>query len=388
MAEAIDFDAVAAARALEDVVRASADTNEAQRHLSADVARAFARDGLYRVAAPRDCGGSEQAPRIQIEVIETIARVDGSAAWNLMIGIESFGLIAPGFSACGDLIADPSAILASSTAAVGRAERVDGGYRVSGQWPFVSGVHNASLFGATVQLWEDGEVRSDLGNRYALVPEGGFEILDTWHTSGLCGSGSHDVRLDDVFVPDARIVAPIGGSRHANPLLNFPLGARLAYNKVAVAWGLARAAIDAFVDLAGGKTPRFTRRQLNERPRAQRAVAEAEVRFRAGKALVLDLLDEMWSAVQASGHVTTRERALFQLACSDAVLGCIEAVDKLCQAAGTSANQKGQPLERIMRDIRVVGQHITVAPQHIEDAGRILLGLPAQEMMLAGMPPE
>ena len=98
----------------------------------------------------------------------------------------------------------------------------------------------------------------------------------------------------------------------------------------------------------------------------------------------MEEIQKMWAQVCNGEHITTRERALFQLACSDSVRACIEAVGLLCDAAGTSANQKGFALERIMRDIRVVGQHTTVAPHNIEDAGRVLLGLPAQEMMLAG----
>jgi indole-3-acetate monooxygenase len=309
---------------------------------------------------------------------------DGSAAWNLMIGIESFSLITPGFSDCKDLVEDPSVIMCSSTAAVGRADKVDGGYQVSGQWQFVSGCHNSQLFGATVRLWEAGEMVPERPNYYAIVERPDWQILDTWHTSGLCGSGSHDVVVAGAYVPDNRIVLPLGGTTSAEPLLSFPLGSRLSYNKMGVAWGLARAAVDAFVELAQGKTPRFSRRGLLDRPRAQRSVAEAEVRLRAGRALVLDLLGEMWNKVQDRAHITTQERALFQLACSDSVRNCIEGVGLLCDAAGTSANLKGCPLERIQRDIRVVGQHATVAPHHIEDAGRVLLGLPAQELMLAG----
>ena len=241
------------------------------------------------------------------------------------------------------------------------------------------------IFGATVRVWRDDEPDPQGVNRYALISAGDFQILDTWHTSGMRGSGSHDVRVDGVFIDEARLIAPIGGTRHTSPLLNFPLGARLAYNKVAIAWGQAQAALDAFTELAAGKTPRFSRASLRERPRAQRALAEAQVRFRAGKALVLELLDEMWQQVRDSAHISGRERALFQAACSDSVAGCVEAVEKLCQAAGTTANQVGHPLERILRDIRVVGQHTTVAPQHIEDAGRLLLGLPPREMMLAGL---
>ncbi len=229
----------------------------------------------------------------QIQVIEAVSEADASAGWNLMIGIETFGLVAPGLEACAELIADPDVIMCSSTAAVGRADAVPGGYRVSGQWQFVSGCHNSDVFGATVRLHRDGEPLPDVGNVYAIVPRGEFTILDTWHVAGLRGSGSHDVRVDDVFVPDARIVPPLGAElariarAHADAdanntaLLRFPLGARLAYNKVAVALGIGRAALNAFTELAAGKVPRFSSRSLRERPRAQRAVAEAEVRVLA-----------------------------------------------------------------------------------------------------------
>ena len=321
----------------------------------------------------------------QVETIEAIACADGSAAWNLMIGIENFGLIAPAFVSCRELIEDPSVVMCGSTAAVGRADKVDGGYRVSGQWQFVSGCHNAQVFCATVRVWEDGAMVESLPNVYAVLPQGDYEILDTWYTGGLCGSGSHDVRVDDVFIPDTQLLPTLGAIKHDSPLLRFPLGARLAYNKVGVALGMARAAIDAFVELAQGKMPRFSSRGLAARPRAHRAAGEAEVRLRAARALVFEELQKMWQQVLNDEHITTHERALFQLACSDAVRGCIELVATLCEAAGTSANFRGNPLERISRDIRVVGQHVTVAAHHIEDAGRVLLGQPAEEMMLAGM---
>ena len=365
------------ALALEGLVRGHADQSERDRRLHPAVAEAFAAAGLYRIAAPRDCFGEEAPPLEQIETIEAISRFDGASGWNLMIGIETFGLVAPGFEHCRDLIEDPLVVLCSSTTAVGRADPAPGGYRISGQWPFVSGCHNAIIFCATVDLPE-------IGLRYAVVPEPDYEIIDTWRVGGLRGSGSHDVRVEGAFVPEERITAPIGGAASECPLLRFPLGARLAYNKVAVAFGLARAAMDAFVALAEGKTPRFTSAKLCESPHAQRAAAEAEVRLQRSRALVMEQVDKLWAVVQAAGHITTRERALFQLACSDAVRDCAEAVDLIAEAAGTTANKEGHPLERISRDIRVVRQHTTVAGHNLLDTGRVLLGLKPQSMMLAG----
>ncbi len=371
------------AHALEDLVRQHADEGERLRRLPEPVAEAFAASGLYRIGAPEHLAGLDADPMTQMAVIEAVSRFDGSAGWNLMIGIETFALLAPGCVACHELIADPMVVLASSTAAVGRAEKEGAGYRVNGRWQFVSGCHNAAVFGATVLLYENGEAVSQ--NLYAMVPEPDFRIDETWEVGGLCGSGSHDVCVEDVWVPESQIVAPLGGAAATTNQLRFPLGARLAFNKVAVALGIARAGIDAFVAMAEGKVPRFSSSSLRERPASQRAVAEAEVRVRAGRALVFELLEELWRKVLAGEHISTRERALFQLACSDAVRGCVSAVDSVCDAAGTTANQQASPLERIARDVRVVRQHVTVASHQIDDAGRVLLGLPAQGMMLAGM---
>ena len=266
--------------------------------------------------------------------------------------------------------------MASSTAAVGRAQRDGDGWRVSGQWQFVSGIHNAHLFGATVRLYEnDGDEPIDEGNRYAVVPAGEFEIVDTWHVGGLRGSGSHDVRLANVFVPDSRIIAPIGGNAASTPQLRLPLGNRLAYNKAAVALGIARAGVDGFVELATNKQPRFTRRPLRDRPFAQRAIALAEARLIGCRAALMELSAASWRTVTAGDEVSARDRAVFQLVASDAARAAVQVVETLCEAAGTSANQLGEPLERIARDVRVVRQHATVAPHLMEDAGRTLLGL-------------
>ncbi|HEY5645367.1 MAG TPA: hypothetical protein VIS76_05475 [Pseudomonadales bacterium] len=368
--------------ALEALVRRHADESEAARRLAEPVARAFASSGLYRIAAPPDLSGLDAEPVTQMSVIETVSRFDGSAGWNLMIGIETFGLLAPGCVRCRDLIEDPLVVIASSTAAVGRADREGDGYRVNGRWQFVSGCHNAAVFGATVRLHDGGEAVGS--NVYAMIPLPDFRIEDTWHVGGLRGSGSHDVIVKDVWVPESRIVAPLGGAEARTAQLRFPLGARLAFNKVAVGLGIASAGIEAFVALAEGKVPRFSSRSLRERSASHRAVAEAEVRVRSGRALVCELLARMWEQVCTGAHITTRERALFQLACSDAVRGCVAAVDAVCDAAGTTANQQDHPLERIGRDVRVVRQHATVASHHIDDAGRVLLGLPAEGLMLAG----
>ena len=381
------MDYVARAEALAPLIREHADDAERQRRLPRVVADAMSDAGLYRIAASAEQLGGGADAVTQIKVIEAVSRVDGSTGWNLMIGIETYSLMIAGLMRNRELIEDPRVIIAGSTASVGKATPVDGGYRVSGHWKFVSGCHNAGLFGGLVNLLDDGPDAPppNVVPSMAMLPAAEIEILDTWHVSGLRGSGSHDVVVENVFVPTTRILASIGTPTPSSD--HMPRNSRLAYNKVGVALGIARSAIDTFVDLAGNKIPRFTSRQLRDRGFAQRAVAEAEVRLRAGRALVFELVREMWAKAQAGETIHREEIAMFQIACSASVRGCIEAVDHVAQAAGTSANPIDSPLERPIRDVRVVGQHLTVAPHHIEDGGRLLLGVPAQDMMLAGFNP-
>ncbi len=377
-------DPVAAAVALQPLVREAADEAEREGRLPARVAEAMAKEGLYRVGAPRSVGGGQQDPQTQIAVIEAIARADGSAGWNLMIGIETFGLLTLGFPPGSAPFADPSTIVSGSTAAVGRAEAVDGGYRVSGDWQFASGVHNCHYFSAMAAIYDGDTPRQGALPVFAVVPRSEIEIIDNWNVGGLRGSGSHDVHIEGVFVPLENVAGALvdGGVPVDAPIARFPRGSRLSYNKVGVGFGIARAAIDDFVAIARGKVPRFSSTSLRERPLAQSAVANAEARLRGARAFVMEAVGEVWDVVVQGDAPSAEQRALLQIACSDAARACAEAVDLVAEAAGTTANFLDSPLERQARDVRVIRQHMTVAPQHLGDAGRVLLGLPPEGLML------
>jgi alkylation response protein AidB-like acyl-CoA dehydrogenase len=166
---------------------------------------------------------------------------------------------------------------------------------------------------------------------------------------------------------------------HEGTLFQLPQFSRLAYNKVGVSLGIARAAIDAFVELCSEKTPRLSATLLRDRPRAQLAVAEAEAAVRSARAFVLDVCAEQWATVAAGGRSDRRERAMVRLACSHACQEAARAVSLLCVAAGTSPNPVDSVLGRCARDVVVVPQQLMVAPHFIEAAGRVLLGLDPHE---------
>jgi alkylation response protein AidB-like acyl-CoA dehydrogenase len=372
------------ARALVPLIRECADEADRERRLPARVATAMATAGLYKVAAPRSIGGGECDPRSQIETIEIVSAADGAAGWNLMIGIENMGFLGAALplETARKLYADEGLIVSGALNPLGRASPVPGGYRVTGQWPFGSGCHNAGWFWGQCVVTDGNDVKAAGGAavlREVLIPSSEFEILDTWHVSGLRGSGSHDVAVHDVFVPDERVTAVMQGGmqlRETGPLYRYPPFSRLAYNKIGVATGIAQAAIEHFKTLASEKQPRGSRKLLREKTSVHLAYAEAVATLRAARAYAFESVEEVWRVVEAGHQPSVEQRMHVHLACSHACLAAVHSVELLYSAAGTTANFTRCPLDRCLRDVRVVPQHIMVSPQWKETAGRVLLGLP------------
>ena len=363
------------ARLLQPMVRARA--GEAERAVTpdADVVKAMASAGLFSMCVPSSFGGGESDPLTTIAAIDAISQADGATGWVLMIGVETTGIGASHLAAetASTLFSShPDVIICGALNPVGRARRVEGGFVVDGQWPFASGSERADWFWG--QCFVEGGERGEAVE--VLVPRRDYDIVRTWNSPGLRGSGSHDVRVVDLFVPDShvtrsRTARPVGDG----PLLRMPLTSRLAYNKVGVATGIARGAIDHFSALAVERSPRLSRGLLRDRPRAQLAMAEAEALLGGARGFTNDAVGDLWETVQRGERPTVRQQALVRLACSHAVQSCSRAVSMLYEASGTAMSDMDHPLARCFRDIHVVGQHLMVSPHAIDDSGRVLLGL-------------
>lgn len=379
------MDAVGVARSLHPLIREHADAAEANRRLADEVRQAMAVGGLYRMAAPGVYGGGELHPVEVIKGIEAVSEADGSTGWNLMIGVETVGIAMaalPTDSAKQMLGDNPALVFSGSINALGRARRVPGGLVVNGRWVFASGSDGADWFwGGCTVVDDDGQpLRVGQHQRPLLlqvvVPRAEYTVVDTWRSPGLCGTGSHDVVIEDVFVPDERITDIYGvGMRVDAPLFRMPPYSRLAFNKVGVATGVARAALDAFAALATEKKPFTSTILLCERPQAQLAIAEAEARLRSARAFVFEAVSHVYDLAFEGREATMHDRAMVRLACSHCVEEAVRAVDTVLGQAGMSGLDPQRPLERCGRDVRVVPQHVTVAPSAILDAGRVLLGL-------------
>ena len=306
---------VEAARALAASAAQAAPDSERARRLDGALVSELAAAGLFRLCVPRAVGGLEAHPAVLVECVEALARGDAAAGWCVAIGATS-GLLAaylPEDSAR-RLYASESAIAGGVFAPRGRAVRVDGGFRVTGRWPFASGCQHCDwLMGGCVVDTGDGTLQT-LPNgmpdiRLMLAPAEDFEIHDTWHVSGLRGTGSHDIELSDAFVPDEMAASVISDTpRHDGGLYAFPLFGLLALAIAGVSLGAARGALDDFIELAGAKVPTGGRRALAERGAVQAEIAQAEARLRAARALLFAAIAEACGAPGCAWPPRTRRR--------------------------------------------------------------------------------
>ncbi len=371
---------VEAARGIAAGLPAQADAIEEGRRLPPGVAAALREAGLLRLCAPRSVGGPEAHPWTVVEVLEALARGDGSAAWCAMIA--STTSVLAGYldgEAAKRVFGSPDAVVGGVFAPRGRAVREPGGYRMTGRWSFASGCQHASwLLGGCLVEGDAGpelvDGRPDV--RLLLFPAEQAEILDTWDVSGMRGTGSHDIAVSDLAVPGSHAVSMIGDRpRETGALYGFPVFGLLAVGIAGVGLGLARRAIDELAELATRKTPTLGRRRLADRGLTQSRVAEAEAGLGSARSWLRERVGAAFAEAEGGEALGLETRARLRLAASHAVKASIEAVDSMWRLAGGSSIYATSPLERVWRDAHVVGQHMMVAEPTLELTGRVLLGV-------------
>jgi alkylation response protein AidB-like acyl-CoA dehydrogenase len=370
-------DILVAARALAPQIRAAAEEIERERRLPLPLVQAMTEAGIFRMPMPRAWGGPEVDPLTQVRIVEELSYADPSVGWCAMIGSDGGYFTAFLDDAVGRaLYPDLDYVTGSSTRPTGRAVVVDGGYRVSGRWQFSSGCqHSTYLVGNCVVFDEAGQRFLEDGmpvSRLCYLPAERCQILDTWTTTGLRGSGSHDFAAEDVFVPAEQTF----NARTSPILREGPLYAHafmFIVNGAGVPLGTARAAVDALVELAASKQT-LAGTGLRDEAWVRTAVARADTLVRAARGYVFDALGAFWDTLLAGDTPTLQQRARFRLALAGASQLCVEAVDLTYQAAGGSSVYATNPLDRLFRDAHTVHQHSTNSPKVFEIAGQMLLG--------------
>ncbi len=358
---------------------------ESERGLPEDLLIRLRESGLMRAGAPAAVGAPEAPPAVTLRCAETIARGDASAGWCVSIAATSSLLAAylPEASAEA-VVGSADRIAAGVWAPRGVSKPVDGGYCVSGRWAYCSGInHSDHLFIGTVIDTGEGATEGPPRLRIVGVPKPQLKVLDTWHTTGLRGTGSHDVVVDDVFVPTEMTLSLLDEPPLIDaPLYRFPIFGFFALSIGAAALGNARGAIDELVELATGKTSMDSRRTLAERAPTQAAVAGAEASLRAARALYYQAIDEAWQDAEDAGPVAVELRTGIRLAATHAVRTAADVVKTMYDLAGGSAIYDESSLQRRFRDAYTATAHFQVNAASLELPGRLLLGLPTNTTML------
>lgn len=344
---------------------------ETARRLPPEVVDALVTAGLFKALVPRDYGGGEHPIGELLDAVEAIATVDGSAAWCAMIGATS-GLMAAYLEpeTARALFADPRTISAGVFAPFGKARVVDGGFCVTGRWPFASGCQHASHVMGGVMIAREGkpEMRSMIFSREDV------RVQDTWDVAGLRGTGSHDFEVEDAFVPEAHTLSLFGPPRHTGTLYRQPVFGALAAGVAAVAIGLARGALDAFATLAKNKRI-GPDRTMASRELVQRDVGVATAMLDAAKATLVVALESNAREVERDGAASLATRARLRLAACHATKESAKVVDLAYEHGGGGAIYASSSLQRAKRDVHVATQHLMVAGTSATLAGRALLGL-------------
>jgi alkylation response protein AidB-like acyl-CoA dehydrogenase len=363
-------------------LRASAAASEAARQLSPAAMDAMIDAGILRALLPAVYGGAELGPVAGIRLFEELAMIDAAAAWVAMIaaaGAWLLVLLPP--KAAEEILADPRAVVNGSLFPPLAAERAPGGYRVSGRTAFASGCSYATWLGTQALVMEHGApLLGPTGIPMALLvhfPAQEAQVIDHWDTLGMRGTGSHDVAVADVFVPEHR-VWPIGPYAPVNPAFSDSLSRMglwwFSPLVAGVSLGIARAAISDLIHLAQTKTPSYTQVALADKPVVQDQLARARAGVDAARAYLYAALAAADEAVQTQPGLTTEQGIPLALAASHAVEAASQAVDLVHRCAGTSGIRNEYRFQQYFRDVHTISQHAFVSPARFESVGKLLLG--------------
>ena len=359
-------------RAMAPAIAARGDEIEQGRRLPTDLVEKLSTAGCFRAMVPASHGGQGLTFAEQLLVIRELARADGSVGWTVMIGSSApvvLGLL-PRSSFDQIYAKGPDVILGGAFNPKGVATPVDGGYRVSGRWSFASGCQHCHWFVAHCMV-DDGRMPPV---RMMVLPPSDVEIADTWYVSGLCGTGSHDFVVDDVFVPDERSFTLWDEPALDGPLWRIPELSLSSLMMANVAVGIAEGALDEITTLASGKVPMLADSTLGANALFQHDLAEADARLRAARALLDADAATAWRIADAGRELSPEGRARTRSTAVWVARTAACVVDAAYHAGGGTSLYVSSPLQRRLRDVHAVTQHFALKPDTLTLAGSVLAG--------------
>jgi 3-hydroxy-9,10-secoandrosta-1,3,5(10)-triene-9,17-dione monooxygenase len=384
---------MARAKALVPQLRERASKTEELRRLPPETERDLHDSGLFRIVQPKRVGGSEFDYVALVDFADTIAQADASVAWNLANLSSHHWMLAMFDSHAQDAVwkQDPNALIASSFVfPAGRARKVDGGYVLHGRWPFSSGV-DASEWNMLAGIVSSDDEADGIEYRIFLLHKSDYRIIDTWHASGLRGTGSNDVEVNDVFVAEPMTLAvaalaggPTPGSAvNPNALYALPVFSLFPYVLSGVALGNAQACLDDYIELARHRASTYNRAKLADLQSTKIKIAEASAKIDAARLIMRSTCIKAMSDARA-GHVPDMaEKTKSRRDGAYSVNLCTEAVALLFAASGARGLYTSGALQRQFRDASAINSHIAFNfDAQGTNFGRVALGLPSENLTL------
>ena len=396
---AAEDDPVARARALVPLLDAAAPRIEAACELPADVLDAMHAARMFHLLVPRSIGGVELLPSIYVQAVEQIARGDASAAWcmNQQSGCAMSAAYLSD-AAARKMFGGPRDALAWGQSPGARAVRTEGGWRLTCHGSFASGNRHCTWLGAHVPTFAaDGTPLRTADDKPAertlLFPRARAMITDTWQVVGLCGTGSDDYEVADLFVPDSHAIIRDHPASRREPGLTYRFSSLSIYASGfgAVALGIARTVLDEFIKLARQKTQALAQSPMRENAVIQSLIATADVRLRSARSWLIQTLRDAETGVRAratptSGAPTSSELVLDELtldervairqAATFAISQARDVVNEVYHEAGSTAIFNRFTIERRFRDINAVSQQLQGRSAHFETVGQHLMDMP------------
>jgi alkylation response protein AidB-like acyl-CoA dehydrogenase len=384
----VDIDAIV--KRIGPVAREYADQSERERNLAQPVVDVMIEQKAFKTMTPKSLGGLELDPVSFHRIVEDLSVWDASTGWCVWIpGAGSWASSDSDDDVAEERLGPVDACGAGALFPPGRAVPVEGGYMVTGRWPYCSGSGHSTTLGGFCNVYENDTLRmSPFGMpemRAVSVRRDEAQILDTWHVNGLAGTGSHDVLMENLFVPEkyTRAIGPAPKGKHfQSPIYNYPFLAIFGSPIGSVATGIARAAIDEAMRVGTAKKPAMADVTLRDRPVFQLYIADAIASMNSAKAWHMQEVDSMWKTVAAGGVPDIEARARLTLASTHATRSAAHAVQLAYTACGGSANYKNSPLQRMLRDVQATTQHAGTSPHNLETSAKLLLGLPPDNPMI------
>jgi indole-3-acetate monooxygenase len=373
-------DFLGAAKDLAPKILAARGVIERDRKLPSDLAHTMCEAGFFSLWLPKSMGGPELTPADLAPIVEVFSEADGSVGW--LVGIGSSNSRLAGYLSepiAREIWGDGTSVLAGTLNPAGTAIAVPGGYRVSGQWSYASGINHSNwLLGACrVFDGEEQRIRPDgwPETRLMLFPKVHAEVLDTWDVTGMRGSGSHDFRVTDLHVSAQRSIDAVTPAPVQTGLLyRLPVVTIFNTSVFGVPLSIARAAINELTEMAQAKKPIGATQPLREHVTTQIEIGRAEAILRSARAFAFEAIEALWDAGEV-GEATTRDRVLARMAGSHAAAAAVQVVDMMFAAGGAGGIYESGRLGRCWRDAHAMSHHAGQSAFQFQTGGRVMLGL-------------